>query len=133
MSANEVDLQPETQEVLQAETPYRPEPPVLVEIQTPVRTQELPRKAGATRTQTIGTTPQQLLRADHRRARVVLMSVGQSMLVAFSKQSASSPDFMVLWPANVQFVVTTATEIWVASSTGTTSIGYATELWATGD
>jgi hypothetical protein len=136
MSANEVDFQPDTEEVLQME-PEGKGPVVDVTVSGPVRTQELPRRAGATFTRTVGTltgtTPAvRVLTADHKRARAVLMSVGQNMLVAFNQGSAQDASRMILWPANSAFVVTTATEVWVAAATGTTSIGVATELWATG-
>lgn len=137
MSANDVDFQPDTEEVLQME-PEGKTPVVDVTVRGPVRTQELPRRAGATFTRTVpamsGTVPAlRVLAADHKRARAVIMSIGQNMLVAFSQASAQDASRMALWPANVPFPVTTATEVWVASSTATTSISVITELWAAGD
>lgn len=133
------DLQPDVDEVLQTEqddTPRdgKPEPPVDVRVNGSVRTQELPHKAGATRTRpVVSTTPIRLLAADHRRARASVMSIGQNMYVAFNSASASDVSTMMLWPANVPFIVLTATEVWVASATATTSVSFATELWATGE
>lgn len=135
MSANEVDLQPTTDEVLQVEDGAWPkEPAVEVTVHGPVRTQELPHKAGATFTRpNITTTPYRILTADHRRARAVLLSIGQNLLIAFNSASAQDPSRMALWPANTQFLVTAATEVWVASATGTTSVSVATEMWAAGE
>jgi hypothetical protein len=135
MSEAPPDLQPDTDEVLQAEEPYRPEPSVLVHIDTPVRTTDLPYKAGATRTKAnVGLTPVRILTADHRRARAVLMSIGQNMLYSFTGAAAGDPaGAMAQWPANVALTVFGATEVWVASVTGTTSISATTYLWATGE
>lgn len=135
---NNVDLQPDVLEVLQSEQiePAGSEPTVsvcLTESRVPVRTQELPHKGGATRTTTVGTTAVHILRADKRRARATLMSIGQNMLIAFNTASKEDPGAMQLWPANVPFPVTHATDVWVASATATTSISYSTEVWATGE
>lgn len=124
------ELQPDELDVLQAETDDMPS--VRVSVDGPVRTQDLPRKAGATFTKTIGTTPIRLLTQDHRRAQVRLMSIGQSMLVAFSSAMAQDASRMALWPANVAFTMNNDSEVWVASATATTSISVITEMWATG-
>ena len=129
-------LQQDELEILQAETPGT-EPPVRVEIariEVPVRTQGLPRKAGATIQKTVGTTPQRILLSDHRRASASIMSVGQNMLFSYSQAGAQDPSkFMALWPANLPFVMTIDGELWVASATATTVISVVTEFWATGD
>lgn len=135
----DMDLQPDPLEVIQAEN-IGPEPNVRVDVatvETPVRTQSLPRKAGSTKTWPVGaTTPVQVLRADHHRASAVLMSIGQNMLIALSPATAQSPQpavSMALWPANVPYTVTADTEVWVLSATGTTSVSVITEMWAAGD
>lgn len=130
------EFQPPVPVVLQEETPYgaTAEPPVNVRTIGPVRTQETPHKAGATFTKAaITTAPQRLLTADHRRAKVVLVSIGQNMLVAFSNAAAQDPSRMALWPANVPLTLTNDSEVWVASATATTSVSVVTELWATGE
>jgi hypothetical protein len=134
--STDVDLQPEDLAVLQAED-AGPEPTVrtvVAKVETPVRTQALPRKAGATRTRTgVTTTPVRFLAADHRRASAAVVSIGQNMLIALVPAAASDPSTMALWPQNVPFILTADTELWVASATGTTTVTVITELWAAGD
>lgn len=135
MSAG-IELQPNDLEAIQSEV-EGPEPAVRVELaktSVPIRTQELPHKSGGTRTVSpVGVTAQRILTADHRRATVRLISIGQNMLVAFNMASAADPSRMALWPANVAFTYTADTEVWVASATGTTSISVITEFWANGE
>lgn len=140
MSAGSRDFQPDELEVLQMEdvTPTGKPPVVDVAVAGPIRTQELPHKAGATFSRSVGaltsTTPAiRVLSADHKRARAVLMSVGQNMYFAFTSASAQDVSRMALWPANTPFVLTTATEVWVCSATATTTVSIVTELWATGE
>lgn len=133
MPANEeVDLQPDTMDALQAEDPSLA-PAVAVKHEGPLRVQSLPRKAAGTRTRTVGTTASKVLAADHRRASALIMSIGQNMLFAFNSASAQDPSTMSLWPANVPFTLTADTELWVASATATTSISITSEFWATGE
>lgn len=134
------EFQPDLDEVLQVEdiSPEGVAPVVDVAVRGPVRTQELPHKAGATFSRTVAaltaTVPAvRILSADHKRARAVLMSVGQNMYVAFTQASAQDVSRMALWPANTSFVVTTATEVWVCAATATTTISVVTELWAAGE
>lgn len=129
------DLQPDELAVLQAEE-VGPDPLIRVDLaraDVPVRTQMLPRKAGATFQKTLDTSAKRLLKADHRRAQATVMSVGQNMLVAFSEAMAGDPSRMLLWPANVAFVMNHDGELWVASSTSTTVVSVAVESWATGE
>jgi len=132
------DLQPDDLEALQAEP--GPEPAVNVHIAGatgPVRIQELPRKSGATKTLTgVGVLPgglTRILAADHRRAIARVISVGQPMLFALTNAAAQDSSRMALWPAGVVLELTADTELWVASSTATTSISVMTEFWATGE
>lgn len=128
------DLQPEVDVVLQEEHYDDAAVKVCVEsVKSPVRTQELPHKAGATRTRTVGTAPVKLLAADHFRARATIVSIGQNMLFAFSNAATQDPSTMALWPAGVPYISLAATEVWVASATSTTSVSYASENWAAGD
>lgn len=129
------ELQPDELEVLQAEEPDHiiTVPVTIAAANVPVRMQDMPRKAGATLTKTVGTIPQKILFADHRRAQVRVISIGQSMLIAFSSAMAGDPSRMAVWPANVPFTMNTDGELWVASSTSTTQLGIITEMWATGE
>lgn len=136
MSHPNPDLQPTDEEALQAESLGGPEPVARVTIasaEVPIRTQGLPRKAGGTRTRTIGLTPTKLLAADHRRAIARVVSIGQNMLIALQSSNAQDASTMALWPQNVPYELTADTELWVASATGTTSVSVVTEYWATGD
>lgn len=129
------DLEPDDLEAMQAET-VGPEPTVRVDVasvETPVRTQALPRKAGATRTRTVGVTPIRLFTADHKRAQATVISIGQNMMIALSASMAQDPSTMALWPQNVPYVLTADTELWVASATATTSVSLIQELWAAGE
>lgn len=127
------DLQPDELEALQAEPPTGPEPAVRVIIDGPIRTQDLPRKSAASRTRTLTTTVQKILSADHRRASARIISIGQPILIAFNSASASDPSTCGVWPANLAFVLTADSELWVGSQTGTTSLSIFTEFWATGE
>lgn len=135
MTTQEVDLQPETDEVLQMEAePSLTAIPVCVEeVRSPVRTQELPRKLGTTQTKTVTTTPQRYLNANHFRAVATLVSFDQDMLVAFNSASAQDPSTMSRWPKGVPMTVKTISEVWLAAYTSTTSISITTERWATGE
>jgi hypothetical protein len=128
------DLQPDELESLQAEN-IGPEPAVrvvLADTKTVVRVQVLPRKQGGTRTRTIGTTPQLILSADHRRAQVLLIA-SAAFLVAFSSASAQDPSTMAAWPANVPFPITADVPVWAAAATATVALTIVTEMWATGE
>jgi hypothetical protein len=133
MSANEVDLQPDSDEVLQTEGADGPEPEV--------RTQALPTKAGATFSKTVGTGGLRdgggqlvpILRADPRRASATLICKTQSMLIAYDAASAGEATTMAEWPVGVPFRLSVRTDVYVAASTATTTISVLTELWATGE
>lgn len=129
------DLQPDTGEVLQEEPEYVMPVQGAVSVTGPVRTQALPRKGGATRTRVVGDTKAvQLLTADHRRAKVTLMSMDQEMLVAFSEASTADPSAMSVWPKGVPFPCEATVEVWAQSAVTaqTTRISVTTELWAEG-
>jgi hypothetical protein len=136
MSANtdpDPEFQPDLVDVLQIEGAFGTEPPVNVKVNGPVRTQELPSKAGATFTKVVTTAPIKLLFSDHRRSRATIISVGQNMLVAFSSAAAQDSSRMALWPANLPYTHLGGTELWVASATTTTAVSVLTSLWATGE
>jgi len=129
---DDIELQPNELEIMQGENDG-PEPAVVVRVDGPVRTQDLPRKSGATRTRTIGIAPAKYLAADHRRAIARVVSIGQNMLVAFNMASAADPSTMAEWPAGLVFTLTADSELWLASKTGTTQVSIVTEFWATGE
>lgn len=136
MSANADDgRQPDTEAVLQDETPFgsTEEPPVNVRAVGPTRVQVLPFKAASTIQVTVGTTPRRLFQADHRRGRTTVVSVGQNMYVAFNAAAAADVSRMALWPQNVPLRVTADSEVWVAAATATTVVSGVAELWATGE
>lgn len=133
-----VDLQPDVGDVLQEETDAAVTVPVCItEQKSPLRTQSLPRKGGATFTKTLTTTPLQVLFADHRRARARIISTAaaNTFLVAFTQAAAQSESTMTLWPGTVPFETTATTDVWLAlPSAGTPfAVGISTELWAEGE
>lgn len=136
----QADLQPDVDEVLQAEAPELTTIPVSVaELKGPVRVQQLPRKAAATMTRRLTVAPAQILRADHRRASAVLVApVG--FLVAFSETACQAPSAMAYWPANVPLEVTAAVEVWAlvlvpqdAPNEALDRVSVITEHWAVGE
>lgn len=134
VSANE-PLQPDTDDLLQVEPEGLP-PAVDVNVSGPVRVQELPRKAGATGTKSVGVLatsgPLRILRADKTRASAVLIAADQAIYIAFSLTAAQDPSTSLRWPTGLPFPITTATDVYVTAVTGTAVVSFATELWATG-
>lgn len=129
-----MDLQPDVDEVLQAEPAedLTTVPVCVQEIKAPVRVQQLPRKAGATRTRAVGDTAAvRVLTADHHRAQVTIVSAS-AFLVAFAEAAAQDDSTMAWWPATVPLVVGTTTEVWLKAETGTAEVSIVTELWAAG-
>lgn len=131
---SEPELQPDVSDVLQEEAPDQLTaiPVCVVEHKAPVRVQLLPDKTGSTQTRTVSTTPKSYLRADHRRGRAVLMSMDQNIRIAFSEAAAQDDSSMSLWPKLVPFEVPAAVEVWVKSTTETTSVSFTTFGWAAG-
>jgi len=133
------DLQPDVPDVLQEEEDGGITVPVcVVDQKSPIRTQALPRKGGATLTRSATTTPLRVLTADHRRARAQLLATGvdEVFLVAFSRAAAQSEDTMTRWCGRVPFETTATTEVWIRVPTtpGTAvTVGVAVELWAEGE
>jgi hypothetical protein len=129
---SEPDFQPDVEEVLQIEPTT--EPAVKVKVAGPVRTQELPRKAGATFTRGVTNAVPNvpMLRADHWRAKATVIA-SAAIYIAFSQASAQDFNRTLWWPANLPFYTAAVTEIWVYAQTGTANVSIATEMWATGD
>lgn len=127
-------MQPDLEDVAQVLPDPVNEPPVNVVVDGPVRTQALPRRAGATFTKPVGSAaPTFILRADGRRAAAYITSFDQDMLVAFSNASAQDASRMGRWPAGTPLPVEAATDVWVQAVTGTSAVSVITEMWATGD
>lgn len=130
MSDN-IDMQPDTDEVLQLEPTT--EPAVKVKVEGPTRVQMLPTKGGATITRIVGATSALLLlRIDKRRAKATLIG-DAAFLISLDKSSATQTDRMAKWPANVPYTSTAATEIYVMAVTGNVNVSFITELWAAGE
>lgn len=138
MSANEVELQPDVDTVLQVEEPYGDQHVVKVEVCAPVRTQRLPTKAATAFTKlSVGTFTdprgqQRLLRADHRRARATIIGVSDFWM-AFSQANAGQNTTCVFCPGKVPIIVEAVTDIFVSSTAGFVDISCMTESWATGE
>jgi hypothetical protein len=142
MAEEEIQLQPNSGTVLQEEYPddeYPEQYPLttidvcVVDVSVPVRVQQLPTKAGSTRTRTVGSSvPVQVLTADHYRASVLLCAFDQDLLYAFSEAAAQDPSTMSRQPKNIPLMVRCATDVWVMAQTSTTSLSITTERWATG-
>lgn len=129
------DLQPDIDEVLQTEPdedekPYIP-PLCVKEVQAPVRVQVLPRKGGGTLTKQLSTTLVQVLTADHRRGRTLLVS-DAPFLVAFSEASGQADGAMAAWPANVVLELSTTAEVWARVAADTAALSVLIEPWAMG-
>lgn len=134
ISHPDIEMQPDTEEILQVEEPAGREPTVKVSQQGPVRTQALPTKAGATRTVLLQAFPAtyQIARANPRRRQAFLVAPA-AFLVAYNDASAQDLSTMALWPANVPLPVTASIDVYVSAPTGTVSISVLSEFWATGE
>lgn len=137
MSTPVPDMQPDTDEVLQAEAPesYQAIPVCVNEVKGPVRVQILPHKGGSTRTRTVTTTPVRLLTADHRRAyaRLRTLVLAEGIAYAFSETAAQDLAGMSELPGLEVETLTATTELWVRALTGTTRVSLTTARWAEGE
>lgn len=128
------DLQPDVGEVLQEE-PYKMAVTGEVAVCGPVRTQELPRKSGATKTRVVLDTKYvQVLENDPRRGFMLVMSMDAEMYFGFSEAAMQDPSAASVWPKGVPLPLAVAAELWVqsAESGKTTRVSVTTGLWATG-
>jgi hypothetical protein len=142
VSANDhIELQPGELETMQAEE-FGPDPSVNVvvdEIKAPVRVQELPRKAGATRTYTLssapGQTPRRIASNNNRRASLVMVAYGGDILVSYGGQAAQDPSTMARWPEAAPLPLTATASIFVRPylDNATVQLSVITEMWATGE
>lgn len=128
------DLQPDVGEVLQEE-PYKMAVTGEVSVCGPVRTQELPRKNGATKTRVVGDTAYvQLLDNDPRRGFMLVMSMDAELYYGFTEASMQASSAMSVWPKGVPLTLPVAAELWVmcAEAAKTTRVSVTTGLWAVG-
>lgn len=122
------DLQPDLDDVLQAEAPLGCMP---VRIEGPVRTQALPPKgAGGKTWPAVGTKPIQILTPDPYRSSATLMSFDQTMIIAFRRADSTDDVMVTYWPKLVPFTMRARTDVWVAAATGTTMLSLYQERWA---
>lgn len=135
MPANEqLDLQPDLDEVLQAQGDDSPAVNVVVsDIKSPVRTQELPRRGGATRTYTMTSTsqPRRVASNNPRRASITLVCYGGDMYVSYGQQGSQDPTTMARWPESVPLMLTSTQSVFVQALTGTITLSTIIEMWAT--
>lgn len=128
---SEPTLEPDVDDVLQAEPTN--EPAVKVKVEGPVRTQPLPRKGGATFTKTVSqTVPVQLLRADPRR-RIATLSAADDFYVSFTESGIQAPATCYRNWGHTNIIVEAVTDVWVLAASATIQISVLTELWAMGD
>lgn len=128
------DLQPSVGDVLQEE-PYQMPVTGEVSVCGPVRTQELPRKGGATKTRSVSDTAYvQMLENDPRRGFMMVMSMDREIYYAFNETSMQATTAMSVWPKAVPLVMPIAAELWVmCAETGqSTRVSVTTGLWAAG-
>lgn len=129
------DLQPDVEEVLQSEEYEDVTIKVCVEkIKTPVRTQELPRKQGGTKTITVDALgPTRLVPPDHNRAEIIVTSFNEDVYIAYNPQAAEDPSTMQRWPVRVPCHIELTSAVYVRAVQNTAIVSYGTRLWAVGE
>ncbi|NUT27684.1 MAG: hypothetical protein HOV84_17470 [Streptomyces sp.] len=114
-------------DILQEQDVYAKAIPVCLD--EPVRTQELPSRAGAC--YTVGavnaTAGQRILGRDPRRKSATIIALAQDIRIGTTQANALAGARI---PAVVPFVIATTDEYWAASVTSTTDISVITEQWA---
>lgn len=135
MTDVDVDLQPDVSEVIQEEPEAEYSTPIVdVAVCGPVRTQQLPRKAGGTKTVTLDAiTPKHILTADHRRGMAYLVSHTEDFMLAYSKTSSTDDESMARIPKNILFPVGATVDVYVKAQATTTTLSVVQEGWAAGD
>jgi hypothetical protein len=113
-------------EILQEQDVYAKAIPVCMD--EPVRSQELPSRAGACYTAgAVDTNGQKILGRDPRRKSATIIGLTQDILLGTTQANARAGARI---PAVVPFVITSVDEYWAASVTATTDITVITEQWA---
>ncbi len=134
--SEDITFQPDEAEILQLEpdAPLTTIPVCIADSKTAIRVQILPLQDGGTRTRNIDALgPIQVARADHFRAKLILVSFDQDFYFALNGQSAQDPSRMSRWPMKVPLYLDTVTPVWVQAMTATTDLSITTQLWATSD
>jgi hypothetical protein len=112
-------------DLLQEEDVYARAIPVCVD--EPVRTHELPAKAGACYTVVAGTTGERILGRDPRRKSATIIGLTEDIRIGTTQANAVAGARV---PAVVPLVIATTDEYWAASVENTTEISVITEQWA---
>lgn len=134
MPANEpIDLQPELDEVLQAQGDDSAVSVTVTDIKSPVRTQELPRRGGATRSYTLaaGAVPRRVAANNPRRASIILIAYGGDVYVSYGQQGSQDTMTQARWPAGVPLMLTSTQSVFVTPVTVAITLSTITEMWAT--
>lgn len=123
-----VQLEPDLDEVLQAEAPLGCIP---VRIEGVVRNQPMPTKDRSAKTLTVDATKfVALLTADPYRASADITSFDQDMILAYQRNAQVGDANTERVPKGIPKRITARTEVWVAAYTSTTSISVGQERWA---
>jgi hypothetical protein len=133
VSAATPELQPDVEEVLQAEEPAGDEPTVRVRVTNPTRTQSLPTKAGSTLRRTVtASSPFHLLTANPRRRRATIIA-DAAFLIAFARHTSEDASTSAEWPALVPLTIEATVDVYARAVTGTAELSVISEYWATGE
>lgn len=135
-----IQLEPDTDEILQVEEEPAPMVPIPVVVTGPTRVQELPRKSWRGRTIiALGTTPKRILAADPHRALVELYAWTDAILIAPTQFSFGDDTYTtqedgsaVKWPQAVVRAIHATGEVWARAATTTTDLSVYVENWADG-
>jgi hypothetical protein len=121
--------EPDVDEVVQEEPTETHIQPVPVTIEGPVRVQELPSRVASTRSYILSTTPEQILGADPRRRRALLVGVTNIIWLGTTPNDVTGPYPFAL-PVGVPIVLEHQAPIYAASATGTATLSMVVENWA---
>lgn len=120
------EQQPSGADVEQYEEPELSTVPV--DVQGPVRTQDLPSVTQGIGQVSLDTTGSRILAPDMRRKMATILSLDENMVLSHSQAGLVNG---ATWLQNVPLVLGTADEVWAKSSTGTTELSIIIEGWAT--
>lgn len=116
--------EPSNADVLQFEQPELVTVPV--DVQGPVRVQDVPSVTLGIGTDTLDTTGKQLLAPDPRRRCATIYAFDQNIVISHSQAGLVSG---ATWPKNVALVLTTQESVWAKSATSTTEVSLIIEGW----
>lgn len=116
---------PELQDVLQ-----RPDTPMSVTVPVkhdgPLFTQELPAVLGTSTQYVLTTSGEKVLNASPFRKRATIISTDNPFLI-MPRQSNVGTNTSALWPANVPFIYTATSPLWLATPAGAATVSVITE------